>query len=107
MQGRERSQPNLAQAAGSQVDQAAARRAATSSAFSRHPDLADAPMLDMSVEFLEEGSNKAPPARPLAPVFIPPVVTPAVERMLQVNWHCTCTHVACRLNRITHGVKFS
>ena len=44
-------------------------------------------MLDTSLEAMEYGTEggAAAPARQPLPVFVPPVITPAVERMLQVS----------------------
>ncbi len=64
----------------------AVRRAHMSLAYSRHPDLADAPTLDVSLDSLEDTAGTAAVApRPSQPVVIPMTITPAVERMLQVS----------------------
>lgn len=69
-----------------QGDNAAVRRALMSSAYSRHPDLADAPTLDVSLDSLEDvAAAPAAAPRPSQPLVIPVAITPAVERMLQVK----------------------
>ncbi|KAA6419051.1 MAG: hypothetical protein FRX49_11014 [Trebouxia sp. A1-2] len=92
LQGRQRSQPSMAhpgaqQGEAPQNNNAAVRKAHISLALSRHPDLADAPTLDVSRDSLEGVAAAAP--RPSQPVVIPITITPAVERMLQdaeSNW---------------------
>lgn len=84
VQGQEGGHPSMAGSGRQQVKQAAVRWATTSQAMSRHPDLADAPLLDPSLESMEEGAPAAAP-RPQAPIFVPTAIVPAVERMLQVS----------------------
>ena len=67
-------------------------RTATASAFSRHPDLAEAPVLDVALESAEGADmddllaqRQKRAAAAAAAVFVPLAVTPAVERMLQVR----------------------
>ena len=67
------------------------RSAATASAFSRHPDLAEAPVLDIALEASEGAdaddllSQRRKRTAAATAVFVPLAVTPAVERMLQVR----------------------
>ena len=72
----------------SKPDQAtmAARSAATASAFSRHPDLAEVPVL-VTRDSLDEDSLLSQRQKRAAATaaFVPLAVTPAVERMLQVR----------------------
>lgn len=72
----------------SKPDQAtmAARSAATASAFSRHPDLAEAPVL-VTRDSLDEDSllSQRQTRAAATAAFVPLAVTPAVERMLQVR----------------------
>ena len=69
----------------------ATRSAATASAFSRHPDLAEAPVLDIALEASEGAdadellSQRQKRTAAATAVFVPLAVTPAVERMLQVR----------------------
>lgn len=72
----------------SKPDQAtmAARSAATASAFSRHPDLAEVPVL-ATRESLDKDSLLSQRQKRAAATaaFVPLAVTPAAERMLQVR----------------------
>ncbi|DBA77572.1 TPA: Pde-4p [Trebouxia sp. C0004] len=95
LQGRERSHPSIvrpgAQQGGAQQgNNAVVRRAHMSLAYSRHPDLADAPALDVSLDALDGVAAPAAVApRASQPLVFPVAITPAVERMLQdaeTNW---------------------
>ncbi len=78
--------PGAQQGGAPQSNSAASRRAHMSLAYSRHPDLADAPTLDVSLDSLEDvARTSAAGQRPSQPVVIPVAITPAVERMLQVS----------------------
>ncbi len=78
--------PGAQQGGAPQSNNAAVRRAHMSMAYSRHPDLADAPTLDVSLDSLEDVAATAAAApRTSKPVVIPVAITPAVERMLQVS----------------------
>ncbi len=78
--------PGAQQGGPPQSHNAAVKRVHMSLAYSRHPDLADAPTLDVSLDSLEDvaGTSAVAP-RPSQPVVIPVAITPAVERMLQVS----------------------
>ena len=79
-------QGSAQQGGAQQGNHAAFRRAHMSLAYSRHPDLADAPTLDVSLDALEDVTATAAAApRPSQPLVIPVAITPAVERMLQVS----------------------
>ena len=87
MQGKDRSQIHKVDAA-KKVEQAVpGRRAGAASAFSRHPDLAEAPVALDSPD--EADANGPAPQRQnsatAAPAFVPLPVTPEVERMLQAR----------------------
>lgn len=89
VQGREGKQDSPSQKGQHDQAGAAGRSAATASAFSRHPDLAEAPLLDVSLE-CSAGADaddlvSQRQKRTAAAVFVPLAVTPAVERMLQVR----------------------
>lgn len=78
--------PGVQQGGAQQSNNAASKRAHMSLAYSRHPDLADAPTLDMSMDSLEDhAATSAAAPRPTQPVVIRVAITPAVERMLQVR----------------------
>lgn len=95
-QGRERRPHSPGQKGPSGRDDQA-RRAATSLAFSRHPDLAEAPVLDVSLDPVDDPVlDGLVPQRQkrtaAATAFVPLAVTPAVERMLQVCSGTKCMH---------------
>ena len=89
VQGREGKQDSPTQKGQHDQAGAAARSAATASAFSRHPDLAEVPVLDVALESSEgadaDGVLAQRQKRAASAVFVPLAVTPAVERMLQVR----------------------
>ena len=91
VQGREGGKRSLAQKGPSSKDgqSCMARSAATSLALSRHPDLAEAPVLDLAVDTPDDadldGLLSQRRKRAAATAFVPLAVTPAVERMLQVR----------------------
>lgn len=87
MQGKDRSQIHRSDAAKRDDQAGAGRRAGAASAFSRHPDLAEAPVAIDSTD--EVNANSPAPQRQnsatAAPAFVPLPVTPAVESMLQAR----------------------
>lgn len=103
-QGRERRPHSPGQKGPSGLDDQA-RRAATSLAFSRHPDLAEAPVLDVSLDPVNDPAlDGLVPQRQkrtaAATAFVPLAVTPAVERMLQVCSWRNCMHTKVGTMRI-------
>ena len=86
MQGKDGSQIHKSDEVKRDEQAGAGRRAGAASAFSRHPDLAEAPVATDSTD--EADASPAPQRQnsaTAAPAFVPLPVTPAVERMLQAR----------------------